>query len=462
MGTTIQLTPPNTTATETIHVYESVSTQQSTTDRAGSFSLVLPFKATADVSAYVVNTDVRITQDSHVFRGFVKNPPKVLNGSIKYLTLEGLEYAAKTQSIIVTESYTADYTISYVVNNLVSAYLTWATADIETSAMVLNAKYPDKFLWDVMEDICSYSGYSWYIDENLVFHFFSSTVSTNTANITASNYWKGSANFAYDSSKLVNKLWVKGATAISATTASQTVVVTTANITLDYKPHNIKVMIGTAQKTVGIQNIDATGTKDFLLNYNEKLLIPDLTTSGTAVITYNYQYPVKILLYDNASISTYGQIEDMLKVTTNDRDIATQQGLIHLNKYKAPVLTGSISPFEGNYKPGQLVNVNIPNLDIDSDLVIKSVSYDSIPTQPIKINLQLENRLEDITDVLKQFSKRLDKLEAVGIDSDNELVEQYRSFSDDITTPVLQDDGISYYTHEYLFSGMPYAGTFYI
>lgn len=462
MSTTIQLTPPSATGATTILVYESVTTQESITDRAGSFNLSLPFVATSDITAYVVGTDVQITQDSHVFRGFVKNPPQILVGNIKTLNLEGLEYSAKAQSVVVTESFTADYTISYIVNYLVSAYLTWATADIETSLMTLNMKIPDRFLWDVMEDICNYSGFNWYIDENLVFHFNSTTATINTASITASNYWKGSASFSEDSSKLVNKLWVKGAEAISTSTVSQTVEVTTANITLDYKPHNIEATVGTATATVGIQNIHASGTKDFLLNYNEKLLIPDVTTSGTAVITYNYKYPVKILLYDNPSIATYGQLEDILKVATNDRDIATQQGLIHLNKYKQPVLSGSISPFSGTYKAGELINVNIPNMSIDSNLLIKSVRYTSVPTLPIKIDLELENRIEDITDVLKQFNKRLEKLEAVGLNDDNELIEQYRSYTDEITVPVLTDDGITYTLHDYIMAGMPYSGPFYV
>lgn len=460
-GTTITLTPPSLPA-ETIRAYNSVSVQQSTTDRAGSFTLNLPFHSTADITNYSVGTDVQITQGTHNFRGFVKNPPVVLNKPFKELMLEGLEYSAKAQSIIVTKSYTADYTLTYIVNDLVTAYLPWVvSSSIEVSTFTFNAKYPDKFLWDVLEEICSLSGFNWTIDYLLGFKFFSNYVSVNTASITANNYHRGSASFVEDSSRLVNKLWIKGANAISTTTASQTVVVTTANITLDYKPHNIAVKIGTATMTVGIQNIDAPATKDFLLNFNEKLLIPASTTTGTAVITYNYEYPVKILMYDNPSIATYGQIEDVLKVTTNDRDLATQIGLTYLSKHKQPITMGSVSPFDGNYHAGQTVNVNIPNLSVNEDLTIKSCSYDSFPGEEIKIQLNLENRVVDITDILKQFSKRLDQLERKDI-VDNEVVEQYRTFDDIIIGPKLTDDGISYIVHDYLFLGMPGTGPFYI
>ena len=461
--TTIVVTPPSATASETIKVYESVTTQQSTTDRAGSFSIMLPFHATASLSAYVVGTDVQITQDSHIFRGFVKNPPVVRNGPIKVLTLEGLEYSAKAQNIIINESYTADYTLTYIVSALATAYFPFITAtNIEVSPLTLNATYSDRFLWEVLEELCSLSGFSWNIDKDLVFNFYSSHVSVNTASITANNYHRGTASFAYDSTKLVNKLWVKGANAISATTASQTVTVTTANITLDYKPHQLSVTIGTASKTVGIQNVDATGVYDFLLNYNEKLLVPDLTTTGTAIIKYHYEYPVKVVLYDTASSNTYGQIEDIIKVATNDRDLATQIGLTYLNKHSNPILVGSISPFEGNYRAGETVNVNIPDLAINDYLNIKSVSYNSIPTKPIVINLTLEIRVDDITDILKQFNKRLDQLERVTSGDVNGVVEQYRTFGDTVVVPALTDGGTSYTLHDYVLAGMPYAGPFYV
>lgn len=460
-GTTIILTPPSLPAV-TIQAYNSVSTQQSTTDRAGSFTLSLPFHSTADITAYSVGTDVQITQGTHNFRGFVKNPPVAMNKPFKELVLEGLEYSAKTQNIIVTKSYTADYTLSYIVNDLVTTYLPWlASSVIESSSLTFNAKYPDVFLWDVLEEICSLSGFSWTIDYTLGFKFFSRYVEVNTASITYNNYHKGSANFSEDSSKLVNKLWIKGANAISTTTVSQTVSVTTANITLDYKPHEISVTIGTASQTVGIQNVDAPATKDFLLNFNEKLLVPDLVTTGTAVITYKYEYPIKILMYDNPSIATYGQIEDVLKVTTNDRNLATQIGITYLAKHKQPITMGTVSPFEGDYHAGQTVLVNIPDLNVNDNLIIKSCSYESTPTREIVIRLDLENRVDDITDILKQFSKRLDQLERKDI-VDNEVVEQYRTFDDTVIVPILTDDGISYILHDYILCGMPYAGTFYV
>jgi len=461
--TTIVITPPSTTASETIKVYESVTTQQSTTDRAGNFSMALPFHATASLTSLVVGTDVVINQDGHIFRGFIQNPPVTKNGPLKVVTVEGLEYAAKTQNIIVNEAYTANSTLDSIVSALATAYLPFVTAlNIDSSATIVNVVYSDRFLWDVLEELCALSGFGWNIDKDLVFNFYSQKVSFNTASITYNNYHKGTASFAYDSSKLVNKLWVKGANAISGVTASQTVVVTTANITLDYKPHRIAVKIGTASKTVGIQNVDLASAYDFLLNYNEKLLIPALTTTGTAVITYHYEYPVRLVLYNDPSSTTYGQLEDIIKVTTNDRDLATQIGITYLNKHANPILVGSISPFSGNYRAGEAVRVTIPDLGIDDDLIIKSTSYSSTPTKPVVINLSLENRVDDITDILKQFNKRLDQLEKVVNGDLDSVVEQYRTFGDIIVAPTLQDDGISFSVHDYLMAGMPYAGPFYI
>ena len=99
-------------------------------------------------------------------------------------------------------------------------------------------------------------------------------------------YHKGSANLTPDSSSIVNKLWVKGGRAISEL-YPQNITVGTEPIQLHYSPREpVTVNIDGALKTLGIQNIHEPGNHDFMLNTTEKLLIPDLCTSGTGTISY--------------------------------------------------------------------------------------------------------------------------------------------------------------------------------
>lgn len=245
----------------------------------------------------------------------------------------------------------------------------------------------------------------------LALHFYPAGSRKNPIVIKENMYHRGSANLVSNSQNIVNKLWVKGGKALSAL-YTQNIAIGTVPIPLFYFPrYPVTVTIGGVGKTLGIQNIDAAGTKDFLLNVNEKLLIPDLVTTGSGTISYLYEYPIKILLEEPISQGQYGIFEDVLTVNTDDRELAIELGLKHLFKYSQPVISGSLSPFTGTFKAGETIKVEIPKLKIDSELLIKSVTVDSIPKKPIVISLSLETPERDLSNILKDLKQRLDKLE---------------------------------------------------
>jgi hypothetical protein len=364
------------------------------------------------IDVFPVGSDVRITQDDHIFRGWVLNPGKQLDGAIRNVEVSGPDYTAKTQKIVVTESYT-NTAISDIVTNLFSTYVPWATrTNIKTCSKAITIKFADKFLWDAMEQLCEISSYEWYIDENLDVHFFEPDTRVNSNVLKEGTFWKGSATLKPDASKLVNKLWVKGGKALSDNFTQSITVNGTTPIPLYYKPRatteGVIVTIDGVQKTVGIQNLTPAGTVDFLLNFEEKLLIPDLTTTGTGTIVYRYEYPIKLLLEEPVSREKYGLFEDVYNVDTNDRAIALELGLRYLAKYSYPVTSGEIRPFSGIYKPGELVKVEIPELNVNEYLQIKEVKYESVKGESrVDRSLQLESPERDLSMVLKDFGRRL-------------------------------------------------------
>ena len=430
MATSITITPPG-SAPQTIEAFDKCTVTLSATNRAGSFSLVLPGTTNDIIDAYPVGSDVQITQEGHLFRGWVLNPAKALDGLIRRVSLSGPDYTAKTQKIVVTESY-IDAAISDIVAHLFLTYAPWAAlTNVETYAKGITIKFADKFLWDAMEQLCELSGYSWYIDNNLIVNFFAPATRIN-ANILSQvdgSYKKGSAGLTPNSSRLVNKLWVKGGKALSED-YTQNITVGATPIPLFYKPRatisGVVVTVGGAIKTIGIQNVTAAGIKDFLLNFEEKLLIPDLCTTGTGTIIYRYEYPMKLLLEEPNSQEQYGVFEDIINVDTNDRDLALELGLRHLAKYSQPVLSGGIQPFEGIYYPGELVKVEIPDLGIDDYLQIKDVTYDSIAGRGrVDRKLQLESPERDLPGILKDINQRLTKLEKQVYQDDEGPVGRY-------------------------------------
>jgi hypothetical protein len=449
---------------EIIGAYESCSVNMSITERAGSFSLTLPFKHDEDISRFVVGSDVQIIQNGHVFRGWVIKPPVARNGAVKTITLDGADYTAKTQKIVVTESYT-DAIVSEIVSDLFLKYVSWATrVNIGVNERLLTIKFPDVFLWDAMEQICNLSGFDWFIDENLDVNFFQAANAINENVITDLSYKRGTARFEEDSSKLVNKLWVKGAKAMSLPYEQAITVTENTPIPLYYKPRSgddgIGVVIGGVPKTLGIQNIHAPGTYDFLLNVSEKLLIPDLVTTGTGTITYRYEYPIKILLENEESKAIYGEFEDILNVDITDSAAAREVGTRWIEKYSKTITVGSIEPLEGIYHCGELVKVELPSFGIDEYLVIKSVSYESVPLMGmVNIRLSLENLQTDLSNILKDINKRLRKIETALFGDDTEtVIETYKTALDSITYPKLSDGGYTHKLHDYVFAGSNIVG----
>lgn len=259
----------------------------------------------------------------------------------------------------------------------------------------------------------------------LAVHFYPSGSRVNPVVIGPMSYKKGTAKLVPDSKKIVNRLWVKGGKAISELYV-QNITVGTEPIQLDYPPRTpITVTIGGVTKTLGIQHITDEGTCDFLINANEKLLIPDLVTSGTGTISYKYEYPIKILLEEPISQVQYGVFEDILNVKTNDKDLALELGYKHLYKYSQPVMSGTINPITGQYRAGELIKVELPTLNINQYLKIQDATYSGVSASEIDIRLTLETPERDVSNILKDFKQRLEKLEKETYKDDEGPIEKY-------------------------------------
>lgn len=161
--TVIELTPPG-GSTDTLQTFTKCSVTLSATGRTGSFSLTL-ISLDNIFDKYVVGTDVRITLDDNVYRGWVLNNSKQKSDSIKYVQLSGMCYTGKTQKLIITESYINE-TISEIVTDLCEKYIPGFNREsIYPCAKTLTIKFNEVFLFDALEQLATLAGYDWYIDE---------------------------------------------------------------------------------------------------------------------------------------------------------------------------------------------------------------------------------------------------------------------------------------------------------
>ena len=153
MSTIIKITPPG-GVEQTIGVYEKCTVTLSATNRAGSFTLVLPDLTGSLVDAFPVGSDVWIRQGDHIFRGWVLNPGKSIDGPVKTVALEGLCYTGRTQKIVVTENYVNEK-ISDIVSDLFTKYMPDMNQDsIVSCPKIISIKFKDEFLFFFLEKLC--------------------------------------------------------------------------------------------------------------------------------------------------------------------------------------------------------------------------------------------------------------------------------------------------------------------
>jgi len=429
LSTIIKITPPG-KSTVTLASYDQCTTSFSDGNRSGSFNISFSTSDAVDVDRFPFGSDVLIDQNGSLFRGWVMAPGKSREGLIKkIISLSGADYGAKTQKILINESY-SNQTIDSIIRDLFGSYVPWATTNkVDFCNKTITITFNDKFLFDAIEQLTEISGYKWYVDADLDVNFFYPGTRINPNIMQKNSYKKATANISPDVSNIVNRLYVKGGKATSLDFTQTIIVDGSMPIPLYYSPKStvdgVIVTVNGSVASVGIENIDPAGTKDFLLNFSEKLLIPDLITDGTGTIVYRYEYPIKLMLEDTVSQNKYGVFDDVLTVDTDDRLIAQDLGLRHLSKYKNPINAGSIEPFSGNYYPGELLYFNIPELNLDEYLQIKDVSYTSLNrVGRVEISLTVEAQPNDTVIALKGLASRIQKLEQTVFDdtSGNEVL----------------------------------------
>lgn len=164
MSTQIFITPPGGT-TEEIKIYDKCTTKQSTTNKAGQFSLILPAFDKSLIDKYPLGSDLRVVQEDSVFRGWVLNPKPTRDGKKYSLQIEGMSYSGRIQKVYVTESY-ENQKISDIVIDLFSKYAPQYNLDnIVQCDKIISIKFKGVFLFDAMEQLAEYVDYEWFIDE---------------------------------------------------------------------------------------------------------------------------------------------------------------------------------------------------------------------------------------------------------------------------------------------------------
>jgi len=108
----------------------------------------------------------------------------------------------------------------------------------------------------------------------------------------------------------------------------------------------------------------------------------------------------------------------------------------------------------GVFRPGELVLIEIPDLNVNEYMQIYEVQCDSVKGAGlVNMTLQLESPARDAVSILKDMNNRLTQLEQTVYNDTNGPIEKYSAFADNISTPALVDDGLTWQLHQYPICG---------
>lgn len=213
--TRIQLTNL-TNETIEIESFTSCTVSRNITEMSSTFSFAIDSFDIDDIAdKFGIGTEVNIwvgTEDNlvHTIAGWINQEPRTLNGFVKSVEFSGVDFSGRLQYRLITEAF-QETDVGEIVAKLMKKYAPEFKTDIRTTGLQITTKYDKVFLFDVIKELAEIVGYDSYVDNQKVFRFLPSGHQTKSQRILKTNQFRrGSANFSWDASRLVNRLLVAG------------------------------------------------------------------------------------------------------------------------------------------------------------------------------------------------------------------------------------------------------------
>lgn len=247
-----------------------------------------------------------------------------------------------------------------------------------------------------------------------------------------------------DGSQLKNRVYVRGGTKLSDSTAyEEKGDGTKKKFVLPDKPHTVTVKVNGVTKTLGIKNVDTTGY-DWYLNFQEKYVEQDaggvvLTSTDTLRVEYSYDIPILVAVEDTASITANGQREfPIFDKTITTEQAARDRASAELTDYANDIIEGSFTSYTNGFRSGQYINVNLADYGVNANYIVQSVTARSMGGGKYKYQINLASaKTMGIIRFLIELLEANNKLVEV---NDQEVVDNLLSIADTLNSDSLQEN----------------------
>jgi hypothetical protein len=381
-----------------------------------------------------------------IFAGHITNTPESedIPGEYSY-QVQCVDYQRQLDKYLVIEKYENMYA-GDIVKAIVSKYCVgFTTTNVKQGVLVKNIPFNYKYPSECFKELSELTGYNWYSDYKKDIHFFDQFTNLAPFNLddTQSNF--SDLEIEADISQLRNRVYFRGGTYLSDP-YTETHSGGKSVWLLAYHPSNMTIDVNGVQKTVGIENLHDSSSFDFLMNYQEKHVIPGkLSTTSSDVIKFTYKYDVPVLTVqdDIDSINRMKALEGgdgvyehlIVNKEVESKDLARQLSQANLDQFSNPLLSGSFTTNVKGLRSGQLINILQSNRNINDNFLIHRVTMKWLTVDLFEFNVEIASKLKGVEDLMMELFRRGRKIEV----RDDEVLDKLlvlrdkAKFSDNLT-----------------------------
>lgn len=338
-----------------------------------------------------------------------------------------------------------NHIITELVRQLVADYTTGFTVEgPDDPIQAGRLAWDDVPLGQVLNDLAGFMGWEWYVDYSRVLHF--TPVTTDLAD-AAPMILEPGGDFSnlkpqVDVQGVKNKVRVRGGLTASDYRLTRTFTGdgdTDTFILPHPKISDVTVTVDGIDQTVGIENLHEDEDFQWMMNYEQGYVRTGTATPPaaglTVYVTYRRAVPVVAVVQDTvsqaamaAALGTDGVIEGSVDdPSILSYDAAVAAGQAELRLWSNPQVSLDFDTYTPGWKPGQAVEVALPDRGIENDYLVQSVTVTAPTADHFNTKVQAGSTLKGLPDFMAALAKRntqiVDTEQTVGrIESVTEVV----------------------------------------
>lgn len=338
--------------------------------------------------------------------------------SLKVYKVDCNDYTALIDRRLVVETY-ENKTADWIVKDIAAKYCPGFTV----AGVQPGAPNVEKIIFDYVRPsecfkrLCNYVGWHWQPDYFKDIQFFNAQALATPAPLALAP----GGPFVFgrhgvNTDGLRNRIYVRGGTMLSDPQTLEWKADGAARIwNLPWGPHNCTFRVGGTAKTLGIENIDEEGTKNYYLNFTEKYIRADAATvtpaAGTTLsLTAAQDIDVITVVEDISSQLAIAAIQGgdgvYEHVIVDDKlitiEAAEAAGQADLREHANPRVQGSFQTETEGWAPGQIVDIQLPDRSVSGQYLVQRVTLTPRLASPSLWTSKIDygGRLFSIADVL--------------------------------------------------------------